>query len=88
MDAGSDERRRFSGHLTLKAGHIAINPDGTVDCRIRNMSPEGACLEVASQAGIPDRFLLVVEEEDVQQPCHVVWRTATRMGVAFEVKTA
>ncbi len=47
------------------------------------MSPIGACLEVASQIGIPDEFVLVIDVDHVTQPCHVVWRTATRMGVAF-----
>jgi hypothetical protein len=25
----------------------------------------------------------VVESDHLQQPCHVIWRTATRMGVEF-----
>lgn len=83
-----DERRMLSRQRTLKAGHIAFNRAGTIDCRVRNLSPEGACLEVASQVGIPDRFVLMVEAEHLRQPCHVVWRTATRMGVEFEAKAA
>jgi len=82
-----DERRRFSRHLTLKAGHIAFDRYGNVDCRVRDLSDDGACLEVASQAGIPDRFLLVVDD-GLRQPCHVIWRTATRMGVAFDARAA
>ena len=54
-----------------------------VDCRVRNLSPVGACLEVASQIGIPDEFVLVVEIDHVKAPCHVIWRTATRLGVEF-----
>ena len=56
-----DERRKVPRHRTLKAGHIAFNRAGTIDCRVRNLSPAGACLEVASQIGIPDRLVLVVE---------------------------
>ena len=82
-----DERRRVSRQPTLKAGHIAVDRAGMIDCRVRDLSPQGACLEVASQAGIPDRFVLVVDE-GAQQPCHVIWRTATRMGVAFEAESA
>src|ERR1035441_4489389 len=55
------ERRQVPRHRTLKAGSIAFNRDGGVDCRVRNLSPAGACLEVASQIGIPDDFVLVVE---------------------------
>jgi hypothetical protein len=79
-----DERRKVPRHRTLKAGHIAVNRAGTIDCRVRNLSPIGACLEVASQSGIPDDFTLVVDSDHLKQPCHVIWRTATRMGVAFQ----
>lgn len=78
-----DERRKVHRHRTLKAGSIALNRAGTIDCRVRNLSPAGACLEVASQIGIPDQFVLVVAADDLRQPCHVIWRTANRMGVAF-----
>ena len=78
-----EEKRKVQRHRTLKAGHIAINRAGTIDCRVRNLSEAGACLEVASPIGIPDDFTLVVEVDHLQQPCHVIWRTATRMGVSF-----
>ena len=78
-----DERRKIQRHRTLKAGSITFNRNAGVDCRVRNLSPAGACLEVASQFGIPDEFVLVVEIDHVKAPCHVIWRTATRLGVAF-----
>jgi hypothetical protein len=83
MEDVMDEKRKVQRHRTLKAGHIAFNRAGTIDCRVRNLSPAGACLEVASQLGIPDQFVLVVEVDHLLQPCHVILRTATRMGVAF-----
>jgi hypothetical protein len=80
------ERRQVPRHRTLKAGSITFNRDGGVDCRVRNLSPAGACLEVASQLGIPDEFVLVVEIDHVKAQCHVIWRTATRLGVAFDAQ--
>jgi hypothetical protein len=53
---------------------------------VRNLSPTGACLEVASQLGIPDEFVLMVEIDHVKASCHVIWRTATRLGVAFDAQ--
>jgi hypothetical protein len=38
---------------------------------------------VTSQAGIPDAFVLVIAYDRLEQPCQVVWRTPTRLGVAF-----
>ena len=78
-----EERRKVQRHRTLKAGSIRFNRAAGFDCRVRNISPAGACLEVASQIGIPDDFVLVVECDHLHQPCHVIWRTATRMGVEF-----
>jgi PilZ domain len=80
-----EERRRVQRHRTLKAGSISFNRAAGIDCRVRNLSPAGACLEVASQIGIPDDFVLVVECDHLHQPCHVIWRTATRMGVEFRL---
>lgn len=79
-----EERRKLLRHKTLKAGTIAFNRAGGVDCRVRNLSPAGACLEVASQIGIPNAFVLVVDVDHLKTPCHVIWRTATRLGVAFD----
>jgi hypothetical protein len=43
-----EERRKVLRHRTLKAGVISFNRAGIIDCRVRNLSPAGACLEVAS----------------------------------------
>ena len=78
-----DERRKIHRNRTLKAGSINFNRGAGIDCRVRNLSPAGACLEVASQAGVPDDFVLVIANDNFKQPCHVIWRTATRLGVEF-----
>jgi hypothetical protein len=78
-----NERRKVPRHRTFKAGSIRFNRAAGIDCRVRNFSPAGACLEVASQLGIPDDFTLVIEVDHFMHSCHVIWRTATRMGVVF-----
>jgi hypothetical protein len=83
VETAVDEKRKAPRHRTLKAGSIRFNRSGGIDCRVRNLSPAGACLEVASQLGIPDDFVLVIEVDHFTRSCHVIWRTATRMGVAF-----
>jgi PilZ domain len=83
LETTLEERRKAQRHRTLKAGSIRFNGSGGFDCRVRNMSPAGACLEVASQFGIPDDFMLVIDVDHLTRSCHVIWRTATRMGVVF-----
>jgi hypothetical protein len=77
------ERRKVPRHRTLKAGLIAFNRAGTIECRVRNLSEQGACLQVAGPAGIPDEFLLLVEHEHLKRRCRVIWRKPTQMGVEF-----
>ena len=83
-----EERRKVARHRTLKAGSISFNRAGGIDCRVRNLSPAGACLEVASQVGVPDDFVLLVASERLKQQCHVIWRTATRLGIEFRTEAA
>jgi hypothetical protein len=78
-----DEKRKTQRHRTLKAGSITFNRAAGVDCRVRNMSSVGACLEVESQLGIPDDFMLVVAADHIKVSCHVIWRTGKRLGVEF-----
>jgi hypothetical protein len=78
-----EERRTVQRHRTLKAGSIALNRTSRIDCRIRNLSAIGACLEVESQIGVPDEFTLVVESDRLSEPCHVIWRVRSRLGVRF-----
>lgn len=77
------ERRKVPRHRTLKAGNIRFNRAGSIDCRVRNLSPAGAMLEVAGQLGIPHEFALVIEADHFRQNCRVIWRAQTRLGVAF-----
>jgi hypothetical protein len=83
LRGSSEERRKVVRHRTLKAGSISFNRAGGIDCRVRNLSSAGACLEVASQVGIPENFELVVERDHFRSACHVIWRAATRLGVDF-----
>jgi hypothetical protein len=78
-----DERRKARRLRALKGGTIAVNRAAVFDCRVRNLTPAGACLEVVSQAGIPDDFVLVVSYDDINKPCRVIWRADARIGVEF-----
>ena len=78
-----NERRTELRRRKLKAGTISFNRTSAISCTVRNMSETGASLEVASPMGIPDDFTLVIESEKFLRQCHVRWRAANRIGVAF-----
>ena len=77
------ERRKVQRHRTLKGGSIAFNSGARIDCRVRNLSPVGACLDVESSIGVPESFVLVIDSEHARHPCRVVWREPRRIGVEF-----
>lgn len=77
------ENRSSPRHPTLKRGTIAFNGGrSTIDCTVRNLSPQGARLLVASVIGIPDSFDLMLPGA-AKQPCQVMWRKAKEIGVSF-----
>ncbi len=79
MDHNRDTQRQN----VIKVGTISFDGSG-IDCLVRNISDGGANLEVESQIGIPSSFDLVINVEHSNRHCHVVWRKARRIGVAFD----
>jgi hypothetical protein len=71
-------RYRVMKVAKIEFGATAIN------CTIRDLSLTGAAIEVPSQAGIPERFTLVMPDDGLHLPCHVVWRKEYRIGVNFD----
>jgi hypothetical protein len=76
------ETRSALRHRVLKAGTIEFG-GGAIDCVVRNLSSFGAALEVSSQLGIPDKFMLAMPGDGLRLHCEVMWRNVYRIGVAF-----
>ena len=55
-----------------------------IDCIIRDISATGAALEISNIVRVPDNFTLIMPEERLRLPCHVVWRREFRIGIAFD----
>jgi PilZ domain len=78
-----NEKRRAPRARMLKSGKIALSEKAPkIECAIRNMSATGALLQISSTYGIPAHFDLLLSGSE-RRACHVVWRTDTRLGVAF-----
>ena len=84
-----EERRESHRSRTYRGGKILFNNRRSViDCTIRNLSPEGACLHVESLVGVPEAFDLLIDGEEAPRPCRLRWRSDHRAGVAFERRPA
>jgi hypothetical protein len=79
----AEERRNVPRRRILKAGSINL-ADWSIDCTVRNISDAGATLEVVTPLFIPDRFKLIIQSDHPGRPCHIVWRKARRIGIAFD----
>lgn len=55
-----------------------------ISCVVRNISPEGAAIDIDDAAYLPPRFRLVTAPEQPARNCRVVWIKSNRVGVAFE----
>ena len=77
------ELRKTQRIRKLKAGTIAFDQGGGINCVIRNISNSGACLDVSSPLGIPDNFMLISKSDQIKRPCHIVWRSQKQIGVSF-----
>jgi hypothetical protein len=77
------DTRTAPRYRVSKAGTIEF-VGGAINCVVRNLSLTGAAIEVSNQAGIPERFILVMPDDGLRLLCHVVRRTGFRIGVAFD----
>ena len=77
-----EERRAKLRQRVFKAGTIEFDGSG-IDCTIRNVSLDGATLDVASPIGIPREMTLNTTSSRERQNCRIVWRKEKRIGVVF-----
>jgi hypothetical protein len=77
------ERRK---HLRTELNEPAyVSAGGAVmACMVRNISAEGAAIDVENAAFVPSRFRLVMASDRSVRDCEVVWLQDNRIGVAFQ----
>ena len=75
----SDHRVEFRVHANGR-GKISLPEEmTTIDCIVHDISPSGACLEIAGHAAsIPEFFVIVPDDgDDLGHPCRWCGATAT-----------
>jgi len=81
------DKRAKQRQRVFKSAKIGLSRGGIIDCTIRDISEDGACLRVASALGIPEFFELILDDKTVR-PCRIQWRKETQIGVEFQSKIA
>jgi PilZ domain len=77
------EKRSVQRHKVLKGATIAFDGNG-IECIVRNLSPDGAAIDVAAPARLPPSFVLVIEADRLIRRCRPIWHSDRRVGVAFD----
>ena len=79
------ERRTLQRDRTLLSAKVVFNNGrSTMDCLVRNLSTEGACVQVESTVGLPTEVDLVIANDSDPRPCNVIWQSANRVGLSFK----
>lgn len=81
--------RRRDRRQTLAYNSAIRTLEGTelAACRLLDVSASDARLQTDDPDGVPDRFVLMLDDNGrVTRNCRVVWRTERELGVSFGLK--
>jgi len=83
----ADNRRRDIRRTAIKGGKIVFNHGQSVlECRIRDLSTQGARLELIATQLLPHQFELHMTGGIVRR-CELRWARGALVGVQFENET-
>jgi hypothetical protein len=61
-----------------------VSSGGSVmSCVVRNISPDGAAIDIENPAFVPQHFRLVMAKDSSVRDCEIAWIQQKRIGVAF-----
>ncbi|MGD9925914.1 MAG: diguanylate cyclase [Pseudorhodoplanes sp.] len=84
-----ENRRLADRYSTLQRGRLVFDDGQTLSCSLRNLSTNGACLQVdalnaAPPVSIPETFDLILDGDEPDLRCSLVWQSGDRVGVRIE----
>jgi hypothetical protein len=83
-DDRSAVKRRASRKTAAIKAAIAVAPQAEeLPCFVRDVSEDGAQLELPSAKELPFQFWLQLDGEPMPHFCTVAWRSARHLGVEF-----
>lgn len=82
-ESGSERRSNARGRRLYGGKIVFNNGSSSLDCLVRDLSPKGARLEVASPIGIPESFDLQINRNGARYPSKVAWSSGNQIGVMF-----
>lgn len=77
------EEKRKHPRIEINEPAFVSAGGSVMSCMVRNISPEGAAIDVDNPAFVPPRFRLVMSRDSTVRECRVAWIQQKRIGVTF-----
>ena len=77
-----EERRKYSRTEIDEPAYVSSG-GSVMSCTVRNISPQGAAIDVENPAFVPARFRLVMTNDSTVYECSIVWIQKNRIGLTF-----
>jgi PilZ domain len=78
-----EEKRKYP-RTEIEEPAFVSSAGSVMPCVVRNISPEGAAIDVDNPAFVPQQFRLVMAKDpSVVHECRVAWIQKNRIGLTF-----
>jgi hypothetical protein len=77
-----EEKRKYPRTEINELAYVSSG-GSVMSCVIRNISPEGAAIDIENPAFVPQRFRLVIARDSSVRECSIAWIQKNRIGLTF-----
>jgi PilZ domain len=77
-----EEKRKYQRAEINEPAYVSAGGSVMI-CTVRNISPEGAAIDIEDPAFVPERFRLVMSKGAVVRECQIAWLQDKRIGITF-----
>jgi PilZ domain len=77
-----EEKRKYPRTEINQPAYVSSG-GSIIGCMVRNISVEGAAIDVENPAFVPPYFRLVMANDSSVHECRIAWIQQNRIGVAF-----
>jgi hypothetical protein len=77
-----DEKRKHPRTEINEPAYVSSG-GSVMSCMVRNISAEGAAIDVENPAFVPARFRLVMASDSSVRECRIAWIQKNRIGLTF-----
>jgi hypothetical protein len=77
-----EEKRKYPRTEINERAYVSAGGSVMI-CIVRNISPEGAAIDVENPAFVPAHFRLVMASDSSVHDCRIAWIRQNRIGVTF-----